>query len=116
MDIEIYKALSDESRLRILNLLMQRELCVCEIELILEMSQSNVSRHLNKLKHADIVVSKKKSQWVHYTIRKEFIEKNHYLYEHLRDKFSMEDMFLRDIDKLPALNDLDICNSVGIKL
>lgn len=64
-------------------------------------SQSNVSRHLNKLKNADIVVSKKKSQWVHYSIGKEFIEKNHYL---------------KDIDKLPALNDLDICNKVGIKL
>ncbi len=48
--VNMFKALSDENRLRIMSLLIREELCVCEIEVILELSQSNVSRHLNKLK------------------------------------------------------------------
>ncbi|OFW49561.1 MAG: transcriptional regulator [Actinobacteria bacterium RBG_13_35_12] len=103
MDIKIYKALSDESRLKILNLLIQQELCVCEIEVILDMSQSNVSRHLNKLKSAKIVVYKKESQWAYYTISNMFIEDNNYLYEHLKNKFSFDDQLLEDLDKLNSL-------------
>ncbi|MCR3921686.1 MAG: metalloregulator ArsR/SmtB family transcription factor [Firmicutes bacterium] len=102
MDIEIYKALSDESRQRIFNLLMQRELCVCEIEKILEMSQSNVSRHLNKLKNANMVVSKKDSQWAYYSISDTFINNNHYLYEHLCHSYTKNDILLQDRDKLHA--------------
>lgn len=100
MDVEIYKALSDESRLRIVNILMQGKLCVCEIERVLEMNQSNVSRHLNKLKNAEIVVSNKESQWVYYAMNDEFITCNDYLYKHLQSKFHKDDLLLKDIEKL----------------
>lgn len=90
MDTEIFKALSDESRLRILNLLVRKELCVCEIEAILDMSQSNVSRHLNKLKIANIVTSKKESQWAYYKLSDKFIEDNGHLYEHLKNCFDRD--------------------------
>lgn len=103
MDIEIYKALSDESRLRILNLLMRRELCVCEIEFILEMSQTNVSRHLNKLKNANIVTVKKKSKWAYYSINESFIENNPKLYEHLQFSFQSDDQLNEDMNKLISL-------------
>ena len=43
--IEIMKALADENRLRIVHLLLQEQLCVCELEYVLQMSQTNVSRH-----------------------------------------------------------------------
>ncbi len=103
MNTEIYKAFSDESRLRIINILMQKELCVCEIEVVLEMSQSNVSRHLTKLKNAEIVNSKKESQWVFYTINKKFIECNGYLYAHLKNSFSTDIQLNEDINKLNSL-------------
>lgn len=113
MDIEIYKALSDENRLRILNILIQKELCVCEIELILDMNQSNVSRHLNKLKNARIVVFKKDSQWNYYAINDKFIEDNNYLYEHLKNKFSTDEALLKDMYKLSSLKKQhEICNEV----
>jgi ArsR family transcriptional regulator len=105
LHIEIFKALSDESRLRMLNLLMQKELCVCEIEAILDMSQSNVSRHLNKLKNAAVVISKKESQWTYYKINSSFIEQNVFLYEHLKNKFSVNNELLEDIDKLKNLKE-----------
>jgi ArsR family transcriptional regulator len=97
---EIYKALSDESRLRILNLLLQRELCVCEIEAVLSMSQTNVSRHLNKLKSAGIVGYSKKAQWVYYTLNSEFVDQYPYLYQHLKEQLNKEPQFISDLERL----------------
>ena len=111
MDTEVYKTLSDESRLRILNLLMQKELCVCEIEAVLDMSQSNVSRHLNKLKNSGIIISKKKLQWVFCSANNDFFEDNNHLYEHLKDTFGKDVQLLEDINKLNILNNQEsICN------
>ncbi|MCC0650914.1 ArsR/SmtB family transcription factor, partial [Clostridioides sp. ZZV15-6598] len=53
--IQILKALGDETRIRIINILRRGALCVCEIEAILEITQSNASRHLNKLMNAKLV-------------------------------------------------------------
>ena len=69
--VYILKALADENRLRILNLLRNGELCVCDIEAVLGIKQSNASRHLNRLKTAEIIVSEKKSQWVYYRLKDE---------------------------------------------
>ena len=52
--VELFKAFSDETRLRILVLLTERELCVCELVAILEMPQGKVSRHLAHLRHANL--------------------------------------------------------------
>ncbi|MCO5382960.1 MAG: metalloregulator ArsR/SmtB family transcription factor [Methanosarcina barkeri] len=57
--VSIFKSLADENRIRILNLLRNGELCVCDIEAVLGVKQSNASRHLNKLKMAEIIVSEK---------------------------------------------------------
>lgn len=61
-----FKALSEPTRLRILALLSHRELCVGELEYLLEVSQTNVSRHLDKLRSVGLVTSRKQAQWVHY--------------------------------------------------
>lgn len=66
--VYIFKALADENRIRILNLLKNGELCVCDIEAVLGIKQSNASRHLNRMKTAEIIVSEKKSQWVYYRL------------------------------------------------
>ena len=104
MNTEIYKALSDENRLRIISVLMQRELCVCEIEAVLNMSQSNVSRHLNKLKAAQIVTSKKESQWAFYKLSDKFIEENGHLYKHLQESLSQDAQLNEDATKLRTLD------------
>jgi len=67
--VYILKALADENRIRILNLLRNDELCVCDIEDVLGIKQSNASRHLNRLKIAGIIDSEKKSQWVYYRLK-----------------------------------------------
>jgi ArsR family transcriptional regulator, arsenate/arsenite/antimonite-responsive transcriptional repressor len=67
--VYILKALADDNRIRILNLLRNDELCVCDIEVVLGIKQSNASRHLNRLKIAGIIDSEKKSQWVYYRLK-----------------------------------------------
>lgn len=64
--IELFSALGDENRLRILHLLFHKPLCVCEIETLLNLTQSNASRHLSKLKKSGLLITEKEGQWVHY--------------------------------------------------
>lgn len=66
----LFKALSDETRLRIIILLSEKELCVCEIEEALDSSQAKVSRHLAVLRNAGLVVSRRDDQWIYYSIMK----------------------------------------------
>lgn len=98
--IEIFKALADENRIRILNLLKEGELCVCEIESILGMTQSNASRHLSKLKSLKIINAEKKAQWVYYFIDKGFIEENKMLYDYLNEELSNSNTYTKDIERL----------------
>lgn len=65
---KIFKALSDESRIRILKMLEGRPLCVCEIQHILKGSQPNVSHHLKTLHEAGLVESEKDGLWVSYRL------------------------------------------------
>lgn len=65
---EMYKLLADKTRLTILALLREKELCVCDIHEIIEMSQPNVSQHLRKLKSGGMVNEQKRGQWVYYSL------------------------------------------------
>ena len=70
MDLaELLKALADHNRLRILNLLGEKTLCVCDLEEILLLQQSNLSRHLAKLKQVGLVMSQKKGLFMYYSRR-----------------------------------------------
>lgn len=64
---EILKALADPNRLRILNLLHEQTLCVCDLEAILDLNQSNLSRHLSRLKQAGVVTAQKKALFTYYS-------------------------------------------------
>jgi ArsR family transcriptional regulator len=66
--VKVYKALSDESRLRVLNLLFERECCVCEIEQVLGVSQSKASRILSTLYEAGLLILRKEGLWSLYSI------------------------------------------------
>ncbi|HBV87090.1 MAG TPA: transcriptional regulator [Desulfosporosinus sp.] len=85
--LDVLKALSDETRLRIINLLYEKELCVCDIMETLEISQAKASRHLIYLKNADLVKDRKQAQWVYYSLaideRFKFIDR--LVYDNLRN-------------------------------
>jgi len=67
--IKPFKALSDETRLRILNIVVQQECCVCEVMQALEISQSRASRNLRILEDAGFLKSHRVGAWVHYSLR-----------------------------------------------
>ncbi len=66
--IKVMKALSDETRLRILNILLERECCVCEVMQALNISQSRASRNLGILEDAGFLRSRRDGAWMHYSI------------------------------------------------
>ena len=69
--IKAFKALSDETRLRILNILMERECCVCEVMQALDISQTRASRNLAALYDAGFLKLRKDGLWSLYSIDKE---------------------------------------------
>ena len=75
---QVLKALSDEARIRILYLLYRNsDMCISDLELILDFTQTKTSRHITYLKNSGIVFSRKMDQWVFYSIKEEafdFIE------------------------------------------
>lgn len=64
----LFKALGDETRLRIVALLSHGELCVCHLEEALELPQPTVSRHLATLRASAVVESRRDGSWVHYSL------------------------------------------------
>jgi ArsR family transcriptional regulator, arsenate/arsenite/antimonite-responsive transcriptional repressor len=65
---DIFKALSDKSRLRILKMLQKKSLCVCEITAILQLATSTVSNHLSILKESGLIIDEKDKKWINYKI------------------------------------------------
>jgi len=107
--IDIFKALSEESRLRILSLLMEKEMCVCEIEACLKMTQSNASRHLTVLKISGIVDSYKHAQWAYYRINESFMKEHKELWEYLQIKLKKLPTYQIDSKEYEKCKDKDIC-------
>ena len=66
--LTLFKALADETRLRIIKLLEDGELCVCDITAALDMNQSNISFHLAILKEAGLIKDRKDGRWNHYDL------------------------------------------------
>lgn len=65
---KIFKALSAETRLRILALLTHGELCVCDLMAVLQLPQSTVSRHLAYLRNTGLVVDRREGAWMYYRL------------------------------------------------
>ena len=84
--IQIMKAIGDETRLRIINLLSKGELCVCEIEQLMEINQSNASRHLNKLITTKLIKNEKRALYVYYKMNDEILNE----FSFLRDFITLE--------------------------
>ncbi len=66
---QIFKAVGDETRLRMLGLLTHGELCVCDIMAVLKLPQSTASRHLAYLKNAKWVTGTRRGKWMYYQLK-----------------------------------------------
>jgi len=82
---QIFLACSDTSRLRILSLIMNNgEMCITDLENILEFTQTKTSRHLIYLKNSDILTSRKFNQWMFYQIKDEVFDITQQILQFLR--------------------------------
>ena len=91
-----FKGLSEAIRLRIMNLLLQGELCVCDIQRILNLTQPSASRHLNYLKHAGLVRDRREGLRVFYRLQEGAPELRS-LFEFLRGAFTGKSPFDGDL-------------------
>ena len=65
---DVFRALADRTRLRLLNLIAGREVCVCYFVEILRLSQPKISRHLAYLRRAGVVAARREGKWMHYRL------------------------------------------------
>jgi len=97
--IKFLKLFSDKTRLRIINLLNGRSICVCNLEQILGLTQAAVSKHISKLKKFRILKKEQKSFWTYYSLDikdKELKE----IFDSVFSKFKDEKILKEDIKKL----------------
>jgi ArsR family transcriptional regulator, arsenate/arsenite/antimonite-responsive transcriptional repressor len=112
---QAFKALGDESRVRILNLIHKnREMCISDIEQVLDFTQTKTSRHLIYLKNAGLVNSRKHDQWVYYTLKEETTDFIHQIFGYLeKDPVLTKDQEIYQI--LYSNRELAVCKLHGRK-
>jgi ArsR family transcriptional regulator len=97
----VFKALSDESRLRIINLLLYSgELCVCDIERVMAFTQTKVSRHLAYLRRAGLVDDRRSGFWMLYSIAKPKNPEQEQILRVLAELLRENDVARRDAKRL----------------
>ena len=67
---KLFKIFADKNRLRILNLLQQRKMCVCELAFVLQVTQPSISRHLKRIKETGLIADEQDGFWTNYFLIK----------------------------------------------
>ena len=96
---DYFKGLADINRLRIMNLLLTGELCGCDIQYVIGVTQSNVSRHLTYLKRSGLVADRRAGYRVYYRLMKDNKPEYKALIAYLKIALS-DKLFLADRKKL----------------
>lgn len=111
--IKTFKALSEETRLRIIKLLEGGELCVCDIVAALDLVQPKISFHLNALKEAGFIKDRKQGKWIHYCIDDSDMFKRFLIFSVL-ERVS-DDLVAEDKQRLDAFLKLKEKKVIGTK-
>ena len=107
----MYKALSEEMRLRIMMLLTHGELCVCDLTAIFNEGQSKVSRHLTYLKHSGLVKSRRVGTWMHYSIKEPSDTTIDAQLTFMKQQFTQLSIFKDDEQKLEDVKKQKLCEN-----
>jgi ArsR family transcriptional regulator len=115
--VRVMKALSDPNRVKIVKMLQQKKLCVCEIQAALQVAQPTVSKHLKILENAGLVDSQKDGLWVNYHLTdgrsSPFVAT---LLGNLRHWLEADPDVLRLREKLPSIRREDVCKRPLVSL
>lgn len=95
--LQYLKSISNNTKLRLVSLLLRNELCVCELEEITHIRQANISKNLSSLKDAGIVDVRRDKQRGFYYITESFLEKKH-LVKHIEELLLDEVILQKDYD------------------
>jgi len=104
---EVFKALGDETRLRIIAMLARQELCVCVICEVLRIPQPTVSKHLNRLRMAGLIRCRRISQWCFYRVSEAFAASS--LFDCLNNLWRESREFSGDAERLQSLLENNVC-------
>ncbi|NQT35894.1 MAG: winged helix-turn-helix transcriptional regulator [Planctomycetes bacterium] len=108
--VQFCRALADETRLRILNLIARQELCVCRIVDVLGLGQSKVSRHLAHLRNAGLVNDRRDGAWMYYSLAQPDGELHRRVVEWLRQAENEIPMAAADLAALESMGQcIDLC-------
>ena len=110
--VQFFKALSDETRLRMVMLLTQGELCVCDLMFVLDEPQSKVSRHLAYLKHSGLTNSRRAGVWMHYWLKEPVDDVHRAQLDFLKRQLSHLPQFRMDREKLSELKKQGGCKAM----
>lgn len=88
--VEIFKALSDENRIKILRMLSCRELCACDIQQNLDLTQPTISHHMKVLQQTGLIQWEKRGKWIFYRINQKKVRG---LYEFIKEITNPSDGF-----------------------
>lgn len=106
--VELFNAFNDEARIRIVNLIYHhQEMCITDLELILDYTQTKTSRHLSFLKNSGVLKFKKVDQWSYYFLNPAFLEFVSQLYNFM-DKDTTLTNDLEEYKTLYSNNELAI--------
>jgi ArsR family transcriptional regulator, arsenate/arsenite/antimonite-responsive transcriptional repressor len=96
----LFKALADRTRLRLISLIGDSEVCVCFIVAILKISQPKISRHLAYLRRAGIVAARREGKWMHYSLAEPADEHAARIFREMRASLTEHPEFQLDREKL----------------
>ena len=96
----LFSALADRTRLRLINLIGDSEVCVCFLVEILKTSQPKISRHLAYLRQARVVVARREGKWMHYRLSEPPDEHAADIFREVRASLTGHPEFQRDREKL----------------
>jgi ArsR family transcriptional regulator, arsenate/arsenite/antimonite-responsive transcriptional repressor len=106
----LFQSLDDETRLRILALLLEEdELCVCDLVTVLQLPQSTVSRQLSLLKGAGWLKDRREGVWIHYSINRSLAPIQQFIVPVLRNFLLTTEAAGKDLERLRTLNDSCRC-------
>ena len=96
--VDICRLLGEETRYRIINLLLERPTCVCELQDVLQINQVSASKHLAKMRQAGMVMTQKEGQRVYYSLSPSILR--HEILTQLIYNSRLEEPFAEDIQRL----------------
>ncbi len=109
-EVTVFKALGDKNRIRIIKMLESRDLCVCEVREVLDLSNSTVSKHLSILCNADLITDFKDGKWVNYRLNSR--SENHFIrsiLSSLKESLKDDEQVANDAKKVRSVDRNKIC-------